>query len=130
MSSSDEFLLPEEAFEWVGLKKSEYLSKLIENQRPGDFGFEDFHLFDEYIESTVQAPDKAFEKSDEDFPIMTYTRTYSDKQLFHHIVIGGLFPDEAKKSQVFVPILTFVTKMDELAQIFSVGTVKKRPTLN
>lgn len=130
MSSEDEYCLSEEAYEWLGLKKSEYLSKLIVNQQAGDFGFEEFHLFDHHIPGTMEGPDKVFEKSDEDFPIQTYTRTYRDKELFHHIVIGGLFPDGDKPTRIFVPILTLVTRSDELAQLFCVGTVKQRPILN
>lgn len=127
MEKQDEFYLSEDAQEWIGLKKSEYLSKLIENQPAGDYGFEDFHRYDHLIASTIETPDEVWEKH-ESFPIQVFVRTYETD--LHHILIGGIFPEEQKKNLVYVPILSFVTKGQELAMLFCEGEKKRRPVLN
>lgn len=130
MSDDEKFHIPDEVHEWLGLKKSEYLSKLIENQTPDDFGFEEFHLFDQKIQETVENPDKSFEETQDSYNIRTYFKTYSDARMIHHVVIGSIYEDKENKVEVFLPILTFVTRKEELLEVFSVGTVVTRPTLN
>jgi hypothetical protein len=126
----DDFYIPEEIAEWIGLKKSEFLSLLIQKQPPGDIGFEEFHLFDQFIPGTIENPDKSVEWESDDQKLMTYIRSYSEKFLFHQIVQGVLIKDKSTKAIVFVPILSFVTKSDELAREFSVGSKVIRQTLN
>lgn len=126
----DDFYIPEEIAEWVGLKKSEYLSKLIEKQVPGDLGFESFHLYDQYIPGTIESPDKAFESQDDSQLLRTYVRSYRGDCDFHQVVIGLVMDDQASKANVFIPILSFVSKMDEVVREFCVGEVITRPTLN
>lgn len=130
MEKRDEFIIPEEISEWINLKKSEYLSELIQLQRRDDFGFEEFHSYDEFIPGTVETPDKAFESVIDKQKVRTYVRTYKDKLFFHQIVIGTVIDDKASKSSVFVPIISFVTRHDELAREFCKGEVISRPTLN
>jgi hypothetical protein len=126
----DDFYIPEEIAEWIGLKKSEYLSKLIGNQHPNDVGFEEFHLFDDHIPSTIEAPDKVFERVEDDHKLRTYVRSYSEKGSFHQVVIGVLVNDKDQDATVFIPILCFVSKRNELVREFSVGNVITKPTLN
>lgn len=130
MEKRDDFLIPEEVAEWINLKKSEYLSKLIQTQAPGDYGFEEFHLYDTFIPGTIETPDKAFETSVDRMKVRTYLRTYKEKTLFHQLVIGVVVDDKEKKASVFVPILSFVTRHDELVKSFCEGEVIARPTLN
>ncbi len=130
MEKRDDFYLPEEVIEWMGLKKSEYLSKLIELQADFDYGFEDYARYDHLLPQTLEAPDKMFEDSSEEYKIQVYLRTYRDQETFHQLVIGTVCDDKESKSSVFVPILSFVTKMDELAKQFCIGELKQRPTLN
>lgn len=125
--SDNGFILSEEAAEWIGLKKSEYLSKLIENLRSGDFGFEDFHRFDYLIQQTMETPDHVYDLKS-DYPIRTYIKTYADKTTFHQLVIGAVFPN--KSGEVFVPILAMVTKFQEVAKLMEEGTPSRGPLLN
>jgi len=127
---SDEFYLPEDVVEWIAQKKSEYLSKLIEKVGPDDFGFEAYHQFDDLISQTIGEPDKAFESQIENYQIRIFLRTYKRIHLFHQVVIGVLIPDHQNKSDVYIPILTIVSKDEELVKIFTVGEVIARPTLN
>jgi hypothetical protein len=126
----DDFYIPEEIAEWIGLKKSEYLSKLIGHQSPDDVGFEQFHLFDDHIPGTIEVPDKVYERMEDDQRLRTYVRSYSEKGSFHQVVIGVLVDDKEKNASVFIPILCFVSKKNELVREFSVGNVITKPTLN
>jgi hypothetical protein len=130
MEKRDDFYIPEEVAEWVGLKKSEYLSKLIGGLVPGDIGFEEFHLFDSYVPGTIERPDKTYESSDDDQRIRTYIKTYSENSGFHQVVIGVLLDDNDRRADVFIPIITFVSRNAEVVKLFSVGTVIGAPTLS
>lgn len=130
MEKREDFYIPEELIEWVSLKKSEYLSKLIQMQTPQDIGFEEFHLFDKHIPETIEGPDKAFETEEDQQKVRIYVRSFSGEFNFHQVVIGVVMDDKATKSNVFIPIITFVSKNVDLVKEFCVGEVITRPTLN
>jgi hypothetical protein len=129
MEQRDDFYIPEETAEWIGLKKSEYLSRLIEIQAAGDIGFEEFHLFDNFVIGTIEKPDKTYEFEDDRQKIRSYVKTYAEKNGFHQVVVGVMLNDQ-DKAWVFVPIITFVTKDEKLVKEFGKGEVIKAPTLN
>ncbi len=124
----DEFYLPEDVVEWICLKKSEYLSRLIENVTQSDFQFEDYSRYDDLIPSTLSVPDWSVEVMEDGFKLKTFCRQFHDQVSFHQMVIGVLVEDQNKKD-VFVPIISFVTKDELLVKIFSGGKLP-RPTLN
>ncbi len=130
VSGRDDFYIPEDVAEWIGLKKSEYLSRLIQQQKSGDLGFEVFHLYDQFISGTIEVPDKTLEETIEGKLVRTYQRTYEEKNGFHQVVIGVVLNDKESGAEIFVPILTFVTVNPELVQEFSTGQTKNRPVLN
>lgn len=129
MEKRDDFYVPEEMAEWIGLKKSEYLSKLIQIQEFGDIGFEEFHLYDEYVVSTIEQPDKTYEFEDDKQRIRSYIKTYAERSGFHQVVAGVMLNDQ-DKAWVFIPIITFVTKNENLVKEFGKGEVILAPTLN
>lgn len=124
----DEFYLSEEVLEWLGLKKSEYLSRLIENMSGDDVPFEDFTRYDDLIPSTLSRPDWSIDTLEDNQRVKTFCRTFGDPQMLHQVVIGALVPDQ-NKNDVFIPILTFVTKNESLVNLFTGGKVP-RPILN
>ncbi len=124
----DEFYLPEEIVEWIGLKKSEYLSLLIENVESEDFRFEEYHRFDNLIPATLSLPDWSVESSEDGQRIKIFCRSFADPEVFQQLVIGALVPDQ-NKQDVFVPILSFVSRKEALITIFSAGKVPP-PVLN
>lgn len=130
MDTNDEFYLPEEVVEWIGQKKSEYLSKLIGLVSEDDYGFEDYHEFEHLIPDTVTEADRVFEEVIDAETVRTFVRTYPEKGGFHQIVLGALIPDINSNAQVFVPIISFVTIKDELVREFLSGEAVSRPTLN
>ncbi len=131
MEKRDDFYLPEEVMEWVGLKKSEYLSELIQNLDSKDFSFEDFIEYDSFVPQTLEAPDSVYEITDQDYPIRTFVKSHLEsKGAFSQVVIGAIVAEENSESEVFVPILSFVTRSEKLLKVFSVGHQKNKPTLN
>ncbi len=130
MQQRDDFYIPEEVAEWIGLKKSEYLSKLIQLQGPGDIGFEEFTRFDRFLAGTIERPDRTYERSEDDQTLRTYVRSYDQDEVFHQVVIGVLLEDKDQKASVFVPVLSFVSRTPELVREFSVGTVIGASVLN
>lgn len=124
----DEFYLSEEDLEWLSLKKSEYLSKLIEKMDDHDIQFEDYLNFEQHIPLTLSLPDWSTETIEDKQRIKTFCRTFADPEVFHQIVIGALIPDQ-DKNYVFVPIISFVTRTEKLINEFSDGKIS-RPILN
>jgi len=61
MDTKESFFLTEEAANWIGQKKSEYLSVLINLSSRDDFGFEEYHLYDHLIPQTIEHPDQLFD---------------------------------------------------------------------
>lgn len=129
MEKRDDFLIPEDVAEWIGLKKSEYLSRIIQNQELDDISFENFHEFDDFVMGTIENPDKTYESEEDDQRIRTYIRSYSEKSGFHQVVIGVMLDDQSR-AFVFIPIITFVSQKDNLIKEFAQGEVLKTHTLN
>lgn len=124
----DEFYLPEDVIEWLGLKKSEYLSRLIEHIDQDDIQFEEYLRFDELIPSTLSLPDWSIETLEDNQRVKTFCRTFADPEVLHQIVIGALVPDQEQRD-VFIPIISFVTRKEKMVNLFSAGKIS-RPTLN
>lgn len=112
----------------MSLKKSEYLSVLIEKMDEHDIQFEDYLNFEQHIPLTLSLPDWSTETIEDKQKIKTFCRTFADPEVFHQIVIGALIPDQ-DKNYVFVPIISFVTRTEKLIQVFSDGKIT-RPILN
>ncbi len=130
MEQRDDFYIPEDVAEWIGLKKSEYLSKLIQLQTPGDIGFEEYTRYERFLAGTIERPDRTYERSEDDQILRTYVRSYDQDELFHQVVIGVLIEDKELKGSVFIPVLSFVSRGAELVREFSVGRVIGASTLN
>jgi hypothetical protein len=130
MEKREDFAIPEDVAEWIGLKKSEYLSKLIGLLGEDDFGFEEFHLFDDKIPETIESPDRAYEEVQDGYRVRTFVKSYSGKTPFHQIVLGVLVNDDELNASVFIPILSFISRKDNVVKEFSVGEVVTRQTLN
>ena len=124
----DEFYLPEDVAEWIGLKKSEYLSKLIENVHSDDYQFDDYHRFEMLIPSTIGEPDWSSEASEDKQILRTYCRAYAEPEVFQQVVVGVVIADQ-DKNDVYIPIISFVSRKDNLIELFTTGKIS-RPTLN
>lgn len=124
----DEFYLPEDVMEWLSLKKSEYLSTLIQNMESDDIPFEEYQRFEELIPATLSIPDWNVDTQEDNQRIKIFCRSYADPEVFQQVVIGALVPDQ-NNNDVFIPIISFVTRKESLVRVFSAGKIS-RPTLN
>jgi hypothetical protein len=125
----EKFYLTEEMMEWVELKKSEYLSKLIMNVTPDDFPFEVYSQFNHQIPETLEAPDKVFKRKEDGQEVRSYLKTFFQDTSYSQMVIGAVVLDQGG-TEIFVPILSFVSRSAELVHLFCEGEVITRPTLN
>lgn len=130
MEKKDDFYIPEEVAEWIGLKKSEYLSRLISLQESDDIGIEDFYKFERFIQGTIEDPDKSLQSKVDGNVVRTYVKTYGEEKGFHQIVIGAVIPDQKTKNEIFVPILILVSRKIALVKEFCQGDVLNKHTLN
>jgi hypothetical protein len=124
----DEFYLPEDLVEWIGLKKSEYLSRLIQNAPENDLNFESYHEYDRLIHSTLSIPDWSIEFNEDGQRVKIYCRSHSEKEIFYQIIIGVIILDQTE-SEVLVPVLTYVTRFESMTRLFN-GGKPQRPPLN
>jgi hypothetical protein len=130
LDSKENYYLSEEDAEWVGLKKSEYLSRLIGLIGPTDIGFEEYHKFDDQIHGTITTPDRTYVFKEDGRDMRTYLKSYLQGQIFHQIVLGVIIPDDKNKSEIFVPVLIFVTRSEEVVKEFATGESKNSRILN
>ena len=124
----DEFYLPEDLVEWIGLKKSEYLSRLIQNAPDHDIPFETYHTYDRLIHSTLSLSDWNVEFEEDNQRIKIYCRSHSEEEAFYQIIVGVIILDQSQ-SEVLVPILTYVTRFESMTGLFN-GGKPQRPPLN
>ena len=124
----DEFYLPEDLVEWIGLKKSEYLSRLIQSAPEHDLSFDQYQKFDRLIPSTLSLPDWSVELKEDDQRIKIYCRSHHEDEAFFQIIVGVIILDQSQ-SEVLVPILTYVTRFEFITRLFSGGS-PSRPILN
>jgi len=120
-----EIYLNEEDIEWMGLKKSEYLSLLIQNQTSDDYSFADFHLYDHLIPQTLKEPEWVSSVRENKYILKMFCKSHHGEKNLYQVVIGFV-AEEKIDDEVFVPILTFVTKDVSLAEQFKSGEVKKQ----
>ena len=130
MDHKEDFFLPEEVAEWIGMKKSEYLSNLIQEASPDDFGFEEYHRFNDQIPKTIAEPDRAYQYVEDQYPMRMFARSYGEPVFYQQVVLGVVLPEKDSAEEVFIPVLVFITKKSELVDLFSKGELVKRPTLN
>lgn len=121
----DEFFLPEELVEWIGLKKSELLSELILARPEGDLPIESFHEYDQFIPTTLSKPDWSEEILEDGQRIKFFCCHHQATDAFYQLVIGVLIEDQHGQD-VYVPILTLVTKFEEHALHFLLKQKKQR----
>ncbi len=123
----DEFFLPAEVMEWVALKKSEYLALLILNHKSHDIKIEEYHQFNYLMEETIARSDKSYTDEVDGNRVHIYVKSYSHGT---QVVVGAVFQDPKNNSDIFVPVLTFVSKNNDLIRLFAVGKPLSSPILN
>jgi hypothetical protein len=114
----------EEILQLIELKKSQYLADLLEKRSPADIPFESFHLYDQFMESTMLDPDEIYSFKDrEGDSIFTYIKAQDRDGIsfFYFIVCMRVEKDWNQNVDALLPIITFPTLDGELYQEYKRG---------
>jgi hypothetical protein len=79
------------------------------------------------MEETIARSDRSYADDVDGNRLHIYVKSYSHGT---QVVVGAVFQDPKKNSDVFVPILMFISKDNDLIKLFTVGKLLKSPTLN
>jgi hypothetical protein len=79
------------------------------------------------MEETIARSDKSYADEVDGNRLHIYVKSYSHGT---QVVVGAVFPDPNKNSDVFVPVLTFMSKDNDLIRLFAVGKPLSSPILN
>lgn len=106
-------------------KKSNMLAELIATREETDIPFEEFILYDQFLEDTLSSPDEVYETKDKFGDInFYYLKSFLDQKLgaFFYIVVG-VKRNVENNEENFYPILTMPT--NDLKTYNSFRTGKK-----
>ena len=108
---SEEFYLPEDTVEWIGLKKSELLAWVLQHQSEGDIPFEEHEDFADRIPETLSAPDEAWGQKWDGHQVLIQLKMFEDDGVYYMFVVGLMSPvmNSPSKDEVLVPILAIPT---------------------
>jgi hypothetical protein len=115
----------EEMIESIELKKSNLLADLLEERSPSDIPFEKFHLYDEFVENTLQEPDEVFLDTDQEGDkVLTYIKAHElNGTSFYYFCICMKYEASQKEGmETLLPILTFPSLDGELYEMYKKGT--------
>jgi hypothetical protein len=123
-SSSSVLEIDAETLTLLESKKSSYLAEMLDKRSPADIPFESFHLYEEYLDPTMQNPDEIFKlKDDEGDEIFTYIKAQvKDTISFYYLVVCySLKQGPSKDKETLIPILSFPTLDGELYSNYKLG---------
>ncbi len=132
--SAEDGTLPEEISEQVEIdmethdsieqKKSSVLAELMELRSVADIPYENFHLYHQFMASTLESPDEVYTHLDSAGDrIRTYIKAH-DKDgvsFFYFVICYDLGSGVSSSGQAFVPILGFPSLDGELSQRYRHG---------
>lgn len=110
---ADEFYLPDEIIEWVGLKKGELLAWVLENRDEADIPFEEYEDFTEMVPEALQNADETWLQNWEGNKIQIQLKMFEEEQVYWLMVISLKVPvvnEQEIENDVLVPILIVPTK--------------------
>ncbi len=116
---SSKFKMDPKLEESIGRKKSSELASLIEKRQDSDIPIDDFHLYDSYLTTTLEAPDEIYQYKDiEDDILYTYIKVFNKNNIsFYFICICHLLDTDIDNEQdVLLPVLSFPTLDPSLYQ--------------
>jgi len=105
-------------------KKSSYLATLLDKRSPADIPFEAFHLYENFVESTMMDADEILSKKDnEGDTIFTYIKAQdlNGVSFYHFILCMRLEKDWNDNTDAIIPIISFPTVDGELYKFYREG---------
>ncbi len=123
-SGEQEILENTELMTEVENKKSQYLAKLLEERSPADIPFEQFSMYEEYLEETLKSPDEVYGVKDDDGDyIYTYIKAHDRHGVsFYYFIVCVKIAGMGKEGeQNIIPILSFPSVDGELYKTYHAG---------
>lgn len=120
-----------EIIEEVESKKSMLLAQMLEHRTNSDIDFEEFIVYDKYLEQTINTPDEMFiiedETGDEIYSCIRFFKM-SDKTMFFYIALAYPYQDKLDNEVThLIPILGFPSNDKKLYEFYANGeSVTKR----
>jgi hypothetical protein len=113
---ADDFYLPDETIEWLGLKKSSLLAWIIEHRPDSEFPLEQYDQHQDQLPEIIQSPDIVYEQMWDHFPVAIHLKNIQKKWMLSFLFKCPVLNENDKESQitipqdriVFVPILLVV----------------------
>jgi len=105
-------------------KKSQLLARLLEERSPADIPFEQFPLYEEYLDETLTSPDEVYsKKDDENDTIITYIKAHArNGTSFYYFVVCLKVDGSSSEGETSIaPILTFPSVDGELYKAYQEG---------
>lgn len=122
--NKDQVEINEDTLMQLENKKSNYLAELLEKRSPADIPFEAFHLYEQFMESTMMDPDEIYSKKDSDGDkIFTYIKA-QDKDgisFYHFIICMRIEKDWNDNTDALLPVISFPTLDGELYNHYKDG---------
>ncbi len=103
--------------EVVDQKKSAFLAELIHHRSNNDIPMEDFYLYENYLEETLEDPDEVFQsKDDAGDHVFTYIKSYAQNNIsfFYLVLCFKIDNKKVKNGDVLLPVLSFPSLDGEL----------------
>ncbi len=112
--------LDQERLNFLEQKKSTLLAQLLDDRKDADIEYEQFHLYDEFFQDTLDSPDEIYSMNTDDGDEMfVYIKTNDrDGVSFYYIVICVRLPDV---HELMLPVLSFPTLDPELCELYRKG---------
>ncbi|MCP4912966.1 MAG: hypothetical protein GY909_07595 [Oligoflexia bacterium] len=105
-------------------KKSVELAKMLEERSPADIPFENFNLFDDYFEPTLNDPDEVYQHNDEEGDdILTYIKAHEREgvSFYYFILCMKLDKTVREGHEALIPIISFPTIDGEIYRQYQRG---------
>ena len=114
-------LLDSTDFEEIELKKSKLLAELMTNRKEFDIPFEDYTLYLDYLQESIESYDELYEFSDEDGDtVLAYFKAF-EKNGISFFYIALCMRIEKEDQSLIVPIISFPTIDGDLSASFKTG---------
>ncbi|PIK15891.1 hypothetical protein [Halobacteriovorax sp. JY17] len=110
--------------ESIEQKKSEILANHVSLHSPADIPVENYELYDEYVESTMDSPDEIFKREDKSGDtIYTYIKAFDKEGVSFYYFVLCMRIDSASEDiqELIIPILNFPTVDGELYKSYHHG---------
>ena len=121
---TEEIEVPQEVMDRVEQKKSELLATLLNERSSADIPYDNFHLYEQFLNATLEDPDEIYRDIDkEGEEIFTYVKAH-DKEgvsFFYFVLCLNLGDDYTESGAAILPVLSFPSLDGQLSHEYRKG---------